>query len=173
MNAPATELELGVLRHLRGDLEGAEELYRAALAAEPADPVTLNNLGFVIAQSGRFTEAVTWYEWALELDADRAVAHLNLGNARAELGDLDGGIEELRRSAELAPGDPTPRTAWAAVVAARGRLEEAVEILQQALTLDDEYAPAWAQLGALLLVRGAPISPFSNALGALLANGSS
>lgn len=86
MDTPATGLELGVLRHLRGDLAGAEELYRAALEPEPENPVTLNNLGLAIAQPGRIAEAVTWYERALALDADRAIAHLNLGNAHTALG---------------------------------------------------------------------------------------
>src|SRR5215471_17445360 len=107
MNAPTTpDLDLAVLHHLRGDIEGAEEGYRSVLAATPDNATALNNLGFAAAQSGRFDEAAALYERSIAVD-DRATAHLNLGNVRAAMGDLEGGIAELSRATELAPSDTT------------------------------------------------------------------
>lgn len=180
------DLDLAVLHHLRGDLEGAEAGYRTVLAASPDNATALNNLGFAAAQSGRFDEAVELYERSLAIE-DRATARLNLGNVRAALGDLEGGVAELSRATELAPSDPTAydnlgqllmlqgriseaeaawrhaltiedsprlRTALATAVAATGRLGEAAGLLHQALALDPQYGAAWAQLGAVLLLRG-------------------
>lgn len=57
MPSTPPDLDLAVLHHLRGDLEGAEAGYRAVLAASPDNATALNNLGFAAAQSGRFDEA--------------------------------------------------------------------------------------------------------------------
>ncbi|MGC0317170.1 tetratricopeptide repeat protein [Kitasatospora acidiphila] len=186
MPSTPPDLDLAVLHHLRGDLEGAEAGYRAVLAASPDNATALNNLGFAAAQSGRFDEARELYERSLAIE-EGATARLNLGNVRAALGDLESAIAELSRATELAPHDPTAfdnlgqllllqgripeaeaawrqalaiedgprlRTALATAVAATGRLGEAAGLLHQALTLDPQFGAAWAQLGAVLLLRG-------------------
>lgn len=53
-------------RHRAGDFEGAAREYRAALAADPARFDARSNLGAVLANLGRYREAVVEYEAALK-----------------------------------------------------------------------------------------------------------
>lgn len=137
MNAPTTpDLDLAVLHHLRGDIEGAEEGYRSVLAATPDNATALNNLGYAAAQSGRFDEAVALYERSIAAD-DRATAHLNLGNVRAAMGDLEGGIAELSRATELAPSDTTAYDNLGQLLLLQGRIAEAEAAWRQAVSIED------------------------------------
>jgi Flp pilus assembly protein TadD len=137
MNAPMTpDLDLAVLYHLRGDIEGAEAAYRSVLDATPDNATALNNLGFAAAQSGRFEEAVALYERAIAVH-DRATTHLNLGNVRAAMGDLEGGVAELSRATELAPDDVTAYDNLGQLLLLQGRIAEAEAAWRRAVTIDD------------------------------------
>jgi len=57
----------------------AEEALRQALAIYPENPYTLNMLGIVLRDQGKFKEAKVNYVKALNIDNSYAKAHLNLG----------------------------------------------------------------------------------------------
>ena len=65
-------------RSAAGDLERAETLLRAVLAHSPEQPFVLFNLGAILEQSGKSTEAAAAYRRTLQLDP-------NFGPARARL----------------------------------------------------------------------------------------
>lgn len=68
-------INLGRLLHIEGRLEEAEKIYRGAIAR---DCDTLFNLGVVLEDLGRESDAITAYGEALSLDPNCADAHYNL-----------------------------------------------------------------------------------------------
>ena len=77
--------------------------YREALEIKPDYPEVHNNLGVLLAKSGRVDEAMAEYQTALELNPDYPEAHNNLGNALARSGRLDEAIIHFQRALELQP----------------------------------------------------------------------
>ncbi|MEO5375315.1 MAG: tetratricopeptide repeat-containing glycosyltransferase family protein [Alphaproteobacteria bacterium] len=72
----------------RGDIDGAERHYRAALAIDPAQAAPHGGLGIVHRRRGRPEEAIAAYHRALALDPAFAEAHNNLAIALQDLGRL-------------------------------------------------------------------------------------
>ncbi|MEP6652783.1 MAG: tetratricopeptide repeat protein [Myxococcales bacterium] len=92
-NHADAHVNLGRLMHEAGDLDFAEEHYRAALAIRPADATAYFNLGVVLEDGGRSEAAVENYEAALRADPTHADAHFNA----ARLHDLAGRYESALR----------------------------------------------------------------------------
>ena len=64
-----------------GDLDGAEDHYKAAIAADPGDALAHVGLGNLHKQRGSGARAIDAFTRATELDADLWQAHYNLGGA--------------------------------------------------------------------------------------------
>ncbi len=64
-----------------GSVDRAEEAYRRALALDPLDSWTMNNLGLLMIRDGRHEEALPPLARATELRPDVAVFQNNLGIA--------------------------------------------------------------------------------------------
>lgn len=132
---------LGVLRRRRGDIPGALDAYRQALALEPRNPAILGNLAALYVGLGREREA----QAALRL-ADMSMATTYTTLARGDLEAADGRIDVAmrfyKRAARLDPKIPEPHLAIARVERARGRIEDALRAAQRALSLapDNEEA---------------------------------
>jgi Flp pilus assembly protein TadD len=75
----APQINLGILLIQEEDLQGAEEVFRALLMLEPANPVANQQLGLILRQQGRFGESESAYLAALEKNPDYPLAHRNLG----------------------------------------------------------------------------------------------
>lgn len=104
---PAT-LEEAVAAHNAGRLHEAERLYRGILAAEPAHPVALNNLGMIALVSGHFTAAIELVSAALgAADGDPQLAHSvrAVGLTLYSQGFRIDAAPWLERAARQAPGD--------------------------------------------------------------------
>lgn len=71
-------INLGRLLHERGDLAGAEKVYRTAAGACGEDAVLLFNLGVLLEDMDRIDAAREAYEAALRNDANFADGHYNL-----------------------------------------------------------------------------------------------
>jgi tetratricopeptide (TPR) repeat protein len=61
------------------------------------------NLGNVLRDQGRLSEAVSKYQTAIELDSHRATPHVVLGLALREQGKLREAVGEYRKAIELQP----------------------------------------------------------------------
>jgi peptidoglycan/xylan/chitin deacetylase (PgdA/CDA1 family)/tetratricopeptide (TPR) repeat protein len=55
--------------------------FKAAVDLKPADPVLLNNLGFIYYAMGKYDDAVSWLEKTLSVDPRRKEAHENIADA--------------------------------------------------------------------------------------------
>ena len=102
---PAAELLAKALAlHQRGDLAGAEPLYRAALAGDPGNADALHLLGLVRHQLGDRADAEALIRRALALDPDFPEAHNSLGSVLLALGRKAEATACFREALRLAPG---------------------------------------------------------------------
>ncbi|MSV28330.1 MAG: tetratricopeptide repeat protein [Bryobacterales bacterium] len=87
-----------------GHLADAERAYRAYLKSYGATPEVLANLGAVLVQQERFSEAIAHYKQAIVLAPKMNPLRLNLGLAYLKSGDRAGALAEF--SAGLRQGPP-------------------------------------------------------------------
>jgi predicted O-linked N-acetylglucosamine transferase (SPINDLY family) len=96
------------LRLLDGDL--AESAARGAVACAPASARAAVNLGSVLYQRNRFTEALEQLERGRAMAPDNARTYNQLGMVHAALGDINQALASYRHSAQLNPDYHTTRT---------------------------------------------------------------
>jgi len=127
----ATALE----HHQRGDLQAAEELYRAALAEAPGDFTTLHLLGLLKTQAGDHPEAVHLLRQALRINPRAALAHFHLGLALGAQGEAEQALGQFELSLRLKPDHPDALLNCALALQALGRPAQALERWDQLLAL--------------------------------------
>jgi tetratricopeptide (TPR) repeat protein len=140
-----------------GDAAGAAKTAEAALAAHPDHAAfhALRGLALERTDAGASRAA---YARALELDAKSVPALAGQARLAAAAGDAKAALELYARAAaadreEL--GDPEPRRAFAELLAAQGRRDEAEQQLAALLALDPYDGAAAARLAELRLEREA------------------
>ncbi|MDI1272022.1 tetratricopeptide repeat protein, partial [Polaromonas sp.] len=146
----ADKLGKALALHQKGDLDGAEALYKAILAAQPRHSDALQLLGTIAVQRNNHASALVLFDRALEINPRDATA---LSNRGAALLDLDR-PEEALKSCELAL---RTRPDYAEALNNHGnalwvlrRFAEAVQSFDRALTLRPDYPEALSNRGAAL-----------------------
>lgn len=111
------------LRDLNAHDEAIEAL-KPVLQAHPDQTMLWNTLGTIRVQQGELASAVGFYDEALRLDPAYARARYNRGNARLNLGDAAGALEDIETALALAePGDgPMMALAQASAKLASGEI---------------------------------------------------
>lgn len=109
----------------KGDLAGAERLYRALLETGDHAGVAHNNLANLLRQSGRLPEAVDHYRRALEALPDAAQIRANLADTLEGLRRYEEAETEYRRALELQPDSPEVRFNYGLMLLAAGRYAQA------------------------------------------------
>jgi tetratricopeptide (TPR) repeat protein len=89
------------------DYAAAIETLRPAILANPESPLLWNTLGTVLSEQGDMATAITFFDEALRFDPGHAHARYNRGNARLDIGDSVGALEDCRAALAVAatPGD--------------------------------------------------------------------
>jgi predicted Zn-dependent protease len=87
---------LGRTKMLLGNADGALESYRSALAIDPEDIWSMNNMGLVLIQQGRFEEALRPLARATQLAESVAVFQNNLGIALERTGHYTAAAEAYK-----------------------------------------------------------------------------
>lgn len=153
--AAATRLiEEGRAAEGRDDLDEAERLYRAAIAADEKSPDAHINLGNALNAKGRVSSAVESYERALAINPAQAAAHYNLGLALLGGGDI-ARVEQLFLTAvQLRDAFPQAWVGLALAMEARGNLDGAVASYRKAVQIKPDYAEAHSNLGCALQEMG-------------------
>src|SRR5438034_4858905 len=85
---PGAKLRHAFALHQRGELQGAERLYREALALMPRHAGALHMLGLVQYQQGRHRTAAELIRASIAIDPAQPAAHSNLALALLELQEL-------------------------------------------------------------------------------------
>lgn len=126
------------------DPQQAETHFRLALENEPDFAAAQRDLGTVLVRGGRFDEAVIHLRRAVELSPDDADAQMWLGIALMQLpsGSNEQAAAQFRKAIELDPKHAFARYYLAKLLAARGKYDEAIEQLEQAVDSDSLFTDA-------------------------------
>lgn len=133
----------------------AFESAEAAVRLAPRDPFThlmLARLNQVSFEPEAVPRALAEYEQAAALAPNDYMIWMEVGRARASLGDTEGGVTTLRRAADLAPNYTYPRWHLGNALLRAGRTEEAFAELRRAADIDPLLRPqifnlAWQVYG--------------------------
>ena len=147
-------LERGLDEHRSGRLERAETLYRQALNHDPANPDALHLIGVVAWQQGRFEQAVSYVERAIEGNGTVSTFHYSLGNAWQSLGNLANAIGSYSRAVELNGDHFDASLNLGNSLQQAGRQAEAADIYRGILAARPDYPEAWNNLGNAICTLG-------------------
>jgi len=95
------DIDRGYALHQSGELQAAEEAYREALKVWGPDPLLLFNLGVLLEDQGRKTEAAQSYQAALAADPRMADCHYNLALLCEQLGRPQEAIRHMSQYRKL------------------------------------------------------------------------
>ncbi|HTB92880.1 MAG TPA: tetratricopeptide repeat protein [Candidatus Sulfotelmatobacter sp.] len=122
----------------------------------PTLPNACNNLGILAAREGNTDEAIAFFQRALAINPDHAVALQNLGNAYRQKKDWDAAKKTLQLALALNPDDAEANYGLGMVYAQLNDTARASEYLQKALAARPAYPEALNNLGILYLRTGRP-----------------
>ena len=130
----------------RGESEAAVDLLRRAVEENPESASAANDLGSVLAQLGRTTEASAAFRRAIELAPAYPEAHNNLGNICQMTGNPEEAVAHYLTAVRLRPEYAEAYRNLASALRRLGRLEEAAAALAKAVSIDPSYIEAAALL---------------------------
>ncbi len=145
-----------VLQFGFGRLEDAERALRRAIELRPAYSEAHNELGQLLARTGRHDEAIREFDAALEnmLYKEPYVARLNRGLALHAMGRRDAGIAELRGVVASTPNFCAARRELGRILLGEKRTREALDELSAYARYCERIADAHLQLGIARMKSG-------------------
>jgi tetratricopeptide (TPR) repeat protein len=141
---------LGIALERSGDLEGAADHFRRAVALMPSYAKAHHNLGVVLWEQGNADEAIAEYRLALRHNPFFAEAYLNLANALASRGEYRQAVDYYSKALELNEYDSRAHFNMALAMEALGRGEVALNHYREAAELAPDDAEVHNNLGSLL-----------------------
>ncbi len=137
--------------------EAAAQASKAALALAPGNAESHFNLGNALQGQKNFKEAIASYRQALEQDGSNISYLNNLGGALRTAGEYEGALACYRRILEMHSDLERVRADAlnnaALTLISMGRHEEAIEKLQQAISLAPGFVDVHFHLGSVLYER--------------------
>ena len=139
-----------------GKLDEAEAEYRKAILLKPTLAEAHNNLGQLLARTGRLEEAVKEFDVAASIMLYREpwVARCNKGQALWRMGKKEEGVAELRTCLNFQPKYCQGWRELGRIQLADGQVKDAVGSLEQYARTCDKAADAHQQLAQALLRAG-------------------
>ncbi len=121
----------------------AETLFKQLLVHDPMNAVTLNYLGYMLADRNiRLDEALGYIKRAVQLDPENGAYLDSLGWAYFRIGNYDLAEANLRRAANKINSDPTVLDHLAEVYQRTGRLKMAAALWERAIEEWNKTVPA-------------------------------
>jgi tetratricopeptide (TPR) repeat protein len=145
----------------------SETLFRASLACSPDSWMARNNLGNLLAASGRNGEALEQYQAAARLAPRAAEIAGNLGDAWLKAGRPEAALAEFQRSVALDPDYAPARTNLGQLLLAQGHPGQAVPQFEAAWRLRPRDPEAEYNLALALAHAGRPHEAASHFAGTL------
>jgi tetratricopeptide (TPR) repeat protein len=130
--------------------DNVETFYRTILDRNPAAWMAQDNLGVILAHTGRLPEAIDHYQKALQLKPDSAEIHHDLGTAMIRAGRLPEAVDDFEQALRLEPAYAEAHYHLGSALAQLGRMDEAIAQFEQALQAKPAYAEAQNNLGSAL-----------------------
>jgi tetratricopeptide (TPR) repeat protein len=133
----------GALDERQKHYEAAEEQFRKILDIDPNNSMTLNYLGYMLADRGvKLNEALTFIQKAVQLDPQNYAYLDSLGWVYFKLGQYPLAEENLRKASERVSTDPTVHDHLGELYEKTGRLKLAVTQWDQSLAQYAKTVPA-------------------------------
>jgi tetratricopeptide (TPR) repeat protein len=107
--------------------------------------------GRAALEARRFSEAADQFRKAIAAQPDSLPAHINLGAALSQTGDLAGALEQFEEALRLDPNHPDAHYNLGLLLSQSGRHDDAIKHLQVAVTNEPTDANARFLLGQELL----------------------
>jgi Tfp pilus assembly protein PilF len=145
---------LGLAAAQRGQAETALAWMARAIRLNPAPAFYHNNLGNVLHDLERFTDALLCYQEALRLDPGYAEAHHNMANTLEELDRFEEALSHHLEAIRLKPDFAQGFSSLGSTLRRQGLYSEALACFEQALALDPGLADAHAERATLWLLTG-------------------
>ena len=132
-------IEDGIALHEKGDIWGAEKIYRRVLKDYPGQPKATALMGLLAHVRGENDRAMKLLEQASEDDPNSAFIHGNRGAILFSLGRHADAIEAYTQAVEEWPGYAVGYANLAVVLAEMFRHEEAAYAVSRAVELDPDH----------------------------------
>jgi tetratricopeptide (TPR) repeat protein len=140
----------GTLNDRQQKYDQAEAAFRKALAIDPQNPMTLNYLGYMLADHDKnLQEALSLLQKAVKLDPQNYAYLDSLGWAYFKLGKYDLAEADLRKAVERNSTDPTVHDHLGELYEKTGRLKQAAAQWEQSLKEYAVTAPADTDPGSM------------------------
>jgi cytochrome c-type biogenesis protein CcmH/NrfG len=133
-----------------------ETLWTYTLQYNPEAYPAHNNLGKVLLEEGRLSEAREQFEETLLIYPDNAPAHNNLGNVLRETGRLSEAIEQYRQALQIKPDYVEAHNNLGSALGQTGRMAEAREQFEDALRINPDFTAARNNLARAQALQKAP-----------------
>jgi type IV pilus biogenesis/stability protein PilW len=145
-----------VMEYGFGKLAEAEAEYRHALRIRPAYPEAHNNLGQLLAKTGRASEAIGEFDKAIDINLymEPWVARCNKGQTLHQVGRRDEGLAELRTCLRIAPRYCQGRRQLGRILLGEGQAAEALVELEAYARTCPAMVDAQLQVGLARLKSG-------------------
>ncbi len=137
-----------------GFWKNTETLFGRAVAVTRDNYLAYNNLGFYLANHGRYAEAITNYQVSVRIKPDYEDALNNLGHALAELGRNAEALPFYEAALRVKPRHVEVNNNYGNALSGVGRLDEAIAHYEMALAENPEHADTHSNLGVALAMKG-------------------
>jgi tetratricopeptide (TPR) repeat protein len=158
---PADEISRKNLERYRAQLQYCDSLraeFELERAKDPDNPEPYLRLGVALHDMDRFTDAMVWYERALELQPDMWQAHMHKAQALFAIERAEEAIALLRHAIGVCAPQPELYQALGSLLLEMGgRPEEAEKAFREAIRLDPSHLSAHFHLGSLYLATERPM----------------
>lgn len=142
-----------MVREFQGDNEAALRLEERALALDPLNVFALSGRVGILIRMQRFDEARRHIDSALALYPRERLLIDQAGTLRYRQGDYQGAEQQFRRSIEVEPDAVMAYANLNAALLRQGRMDEALQVLQQGLQIRPN-GQLYSNLGTALFHRG-------------------
>jgi tetratricopeptide (TPR) repeat protein len=144
-------LQQGLTLHQQGKLAEAKAIYEVILKHDPRHFDSLNLLGAIAAQTGKYQAAVDLIGEAISINPNVASAYNNRGNALLDLKRLDEALANYDKALALKPDYAEAHCNRGSALLDLNRLDEALASCNKALDLNPNYAEGYNNRGNVLL----------------------
>ncbi len=129
-------------------------LWADCLKKSPNKPRPLNGYGNALADAGNASEALMYYDKAIEINPHFYLAYENRGNAKINLGDYEGAVADYEEALRIAPYYSAGHYNLGNALALQGKAGEATAHLKEAIRLQPEHDNAQYNLGLASMRKG-------------------
>jgi protein O-mannosyl-transferase len=133
-----------------GMYSDAETLFRATVTRNTNCWLAHNNLGRVLADTGRTDEAVAHFQKAVEINPTFGEAHFNLGVLVADMGRTDEAVAHYRKAVEFDPDHADAHNNLGVLLEQMGQADEAMALYRKTLEINPNHSGVHNNLGILL-----------------------